>query len=188
MNFWHGKSVKLRGVEPSDAEIFFQWNQNSERARRLDFVWPPTSRAAVETWVEEQSQKKLEKDAFIWVIEDMDGVAVGSISTHHCDLRNRTFSYAVDIAPENQRRGYASEAILLVLKYYFEESNYQKVAVPVHSYNRESMRLHKKLGFKKEGTLRRMVFSGGEYADLIWYGMTREEFQRSVPASRSDST
>jgi RimJ/RimL family protein N-acetyltransferase len=186
MNYWQGKRVKLRGVEPSDAEIFFQWDQNSERARRLDFVWPPTSRAAVKTWVEEQAQKKLEKDAFMWVIENMDGVAVGSISTHHCDLRNRTFSYALDITPEHQRKGYASEAIALVLQYYFEELNYQKVAVPVHSYNCESMRLHSKLGFRIEGTLRRMVFSGGEYFDLIWYGMTREEFQHTVAPPRSD--
>jgi hypothetical protein len=30
MNFWQNIHVKLRAVEPSDAEFFFDWNQDSE--------------------------------------------------------------------------------------------------------------------------------------------------------------
>src|SRR5215211_7301945 len=121
MNFWQRKKIRLRGVEPSDAAHFIRWNLNSERARHLDFVWPPTSDASVQAWVEEQSKKKLEHDAFHWVIEDQEGTPVGSISTHDCNPRYGTFSYGIDIAPEHQRKGYASEAIQLVLRYYFQE-------------------------------------------------------------------
>ncbi len=46
----------------------------------------------------------------------------------------------------------------------------------VHSDNLASIRLHEKLGFQKEGTLRRMGFTGGKYIDLLWYGMTADEF------------
>jgi len=38
MNFWQGKKVRLRAIEPSDAETFIRWNLDSERARHLDFV------------------------------------------------------------------------------------------------------------------------------------------------------
>jgi hypothetical protein len=31
-------AVRLRGIEPGDAVTFFEWNQDSERARRLDFL------------------------------------------------------------------------------------------------------------------------------------------------------
>jgi len=179
MNFWQGKKVRLRSIEPSDAGVFAQWNLNSERARNLDFVWPPTSQATVTAWVEEQSKRKLENDAFHWVIEDVEGVPVGSISTHACNSRTGTFSYGVDIAPEHQGHGYAGEAIFLVLKYYFDELRYQKVTVPVHGDNPASIRLHERLGFQKEGTHSRMVFTRGQYYDELWYGMTVEEFREA---------
>lgn len=179
MNFWQGKHVRLRGVEPSDATTFFEWNLDSEMARNLDFVWPPVSQAQVSTWVEEVSQKKMEDGMFTWVIEDASGTAVGSISTHHCNPRNGTFSYGVNVARQHQRQGYAAEAIALVLRYYFEELRYQKVTVQVNSFNEASAALHEKLGFLREGTLRRMVYSGGAYYDAHWYGMTKEEWEQS---------
>lgn len=176
MNFWQGKRIRLRAVEPADATTFYQWNQNSERARNLDFVWPPLSLAAVTAWAEEQSQKKLENDAYHWVVETTEGVPVGSIVTHDCNSRNGTFGYGVDIAPDHQHKGYASEAVRLVLKFYFRELGYQKATVAVHAYNEPSIRLHQQLGFQREGTLRRMVFTRGEYYDLVYFGMTAEEF------------
>jgi hypothetical protein len=42
-NFWQGSKVRLRAIEPTDAEFFIRWNLDSERARHLDFVWPPVS-------------------------------------------------------------------------------------------------------------------------------------------------
>ena len=180
LNFWQGKKVRLRGIEPSDADVFFAWNMDSDMTRRLDFVWPPVSQAQVKREIEELSQKKLEHDSFTWVIEDTSGAAVGSIKTHNCDARNGTFSYGVSVVREHQRKGYAAEAIQMILKYYFEELRYQKVSVAVHSYNEESIALHEKLGFVREGTLRRMVYTRGEYFDVHWYGMTKEEWERSA--------
>ena len=179
MNFWQSKNVRLRAIEPADATLFTQWNLDSDRARHLDFVWPSESQVATTAWVEEQARRKLENDAFHWVIENLAGTPVGSISTHACNSRTGTFSYGVDIAPEHRGQGYAGEAIFLILKYYFEELRYQKVTVPVHANNLASIRLHEKLGYQKEGALRRMVFTQGQYFDEFWYGMTIEEFRQA---------
>lgn len=175
-NYWHGKNVRLRGIEPADAELFYRWNLDSERARRLDFVWPPISQAAVREWVEQQARQRLDQDAFHWIIENRDGEPVGAIRTSDCRPHDGTFSYSVDVAAEYRRQGYASEAIAIVLGYYFEELRYQKVTVAVHADNEGSVRLHEKLGFRREGTHRRMFFTGGRYVDVLWYGLTVEEF------------
>ena len=63
--------------------------------------------------------------------------------------------------------------------YYFDELRYQKVTVNVHSHNEASILLHQKLGFIKEGTHRRMGYTKGGYFDVIWFGMTVEEFRAS---------
>jgi RimJ/RimL family protein N-acetyltransferase len=179
MNFWQGKLVRLRGVEPSDAEAFARWNLDSEMARELEFVWPPVSLAQIRSELEELSRKKLEADAFTWVVEDADGNAVGSIATHHCDHRAGVFRYGLSVERERRRRGFATEAALLVLKYYFEELRYQKCLVGVHANNPASVALHEKLGFVREGTLRRAVYTGGRFHDLHHYGMLKEEWEQS---------
>lgn len=175
-NYWQGARVRLRAIEPDDGATFARWNLDSERGRRLDFVWPPTSEAATRAWAEAESQRRLEGDTYRWIIETLDGEPVGAIDTHSCSPRHGTFSYGIDIAREHQRRGYAREAIRLVLRWYFEELRYQKVTVSIHADNPASTALHEALGFTREGTLRRMQFSGGRYLDIHWYGLTAEEF------------
>ncbi len=177
VNFWQGQRVRLRGLEPADAEHFIRWNLDSERGRHLDFLWPPVSEAGVRAWVAEQSKKQLENDVFRWIIETQQGEAAGSIDTHHCDHHAGVFSYGLDVAPEHRRHGYASEAIVLVLRYYFLELRYQKCNVGVHANNPASVALHEKLGFLLEGTQRRTVFSQGVHSDALWFGMTHEEFE-----------
>lgn len=177
MNYWQNEHIRLRGVESEDAPTFWAWNQDSEMARHLEFVWPPTSLASVQAWAEKQSQQRMEEDRFHWVIENPEGVAVGGINTHHCEPRNGTFMYGVNIARQQWGRGYATAAIQLVLGYYFHELRYQKVTVSVHGDNPRSVALHEKLGFVREGTFRRMLFTGGVYVDVHWYGLLREEWE-----------
>ena len=131
-NIWQGQLVRLRGVEPEDWEMFFEWD-----------------------------------------------VTVGAIDTHTCDPRNGTFQYGVTIRREHARKGYASEAIRLVLRYFFHELRYQKVNVEIYGFNEASVKLHRELGFREEGRLRRMVYTGGAYHDSIMLGMTREEFEEA---------
>ena len=177
MNYWQTGQIRLRGVEAEDASTFWGWTQDSEMAGHLDFIWPPTSLASVRVWAEKQAQQRLEDDCFHWVIENSAEKAVGAINTHHCEPRNGTFMYGVNIANEHRDRGYASAAIQLVLRYYFHELRYQKVTVSVHADNPPSIALHEKLGFVREGTLRRMLYTGGGYVDVHWYGMTREDWE-----------
>jgi RimJ/RimL family protein N-acetyltransferase len=75
------------------------------------------------------------------------------------------------------RKGYASEAILLVLRYYFLELGYQKVTATVYSFNTPSISLHERLGFQPEGRVRRTVYTQGQHFDELIFGMTREEFE-----------
>ncbi len=176
MNFWKGANIRLRAIEPSDAETFYRWNLDTEAARNLEYIWPPTSLAQVRHWAEKESLKELDGDTYLWIMEDIAGTAVGSIRTHNCNHWSGTFMYGLFVAAEHQRMNHASDAVGIVLRYYFNELRYQKATVTVNAYNQASIALHERLGFIKEGTGRRMFYSDGEYHDVHWYGMTREEW------------
>lgn len=180
-NFWQTDAIRLRAIEPDDAAVVYQWNLDSDRARFLDFVWPPSSLASVQSWTAEASKKKLENDAFAWLIETLESVPVGTISTHNCDPHSGVFWYGIDIATEHRRKGYAKAAILQVLRYYFDHLRYQKVTVNIHADNLPSLRLHEALGYQNEGRLRRMAFQNGQFMDVFYYGMTVEEFHAKYP-------
>ncbi len=174
--FWQGNLVKLRAIEPSDWEHHFIWDKDSEMLRLVDRLYAPRSQEATKQWAEKMSLREVNDDAYFFEIENLASEHVGSISTHVCDARNGTFQYGVAIRREHWRKGYASEAITIVLRYFFEELRYQKVTTPVYSFNDASIHMHERLGFQLEGRLRRMIYTQGQFFDELFFGMTKEEF------------
>lgn len=176
-SIWQGTIIRLRAVEPDDWQVFFDWFQDTDFDRLTDTTLFPFSSGVVKKWVDELSEKEPWKDHdFRWVIENLNGEFVGTANTHSCNHRNGTFEYGVAIRREHWCQGYASEAIKLILAYFFDELRYQKVNVQIYAFNEESLQLHEKLGFQPEGRLRRMIYTNGTYHDTVIMGMTREEF------------
>jgi RimJ/RimL family protein N-acetyltransferase len=178
MNYWRGKNILLRALEPTDAAAFYEWDKDSDMGRFLDRVWQPVSLESQRRWTERASIQE-PSDNFFFVIENLQGELVGSLSTHDCDRRTGTFSYGVAVRAAHQRRGYAAEAIRMVLRYFFEELRYQKATVHAHSNNPASAALHEHLGFQLEGRIRRMVYNNSQFFDDLVYGLTVEEFNAS---------
>lgn len=174
--FWQGRLVRLRAVEPSDADAHFTWDQDADMERRLDRVHVPRSRAITRQWAERASVQDPDDDNVHFEIETLAGEFVGSVSVHNRDQRSGTFELGIAILDAQRRRGYASDAISLVLRYYFEELRYQKLTVRVYAFNEPSLRLFERLGFQHEGQLRRMVYTQGRFFDVVLLGLTKEEF------------
>jgi RimJ/RimL family protein N-acetyltransferase len=175
-SIWQGERVRLRAIEPEDWAVYFAWNQDDEQARSVSSIPFPQSAEAVRQWAQHEATRKPEGDAFRFVIENASGEVVGDLTTHHCDPRAGAFGYGIAIRREHRRRGYAFDAITLVLRYYFRELRYQKATVTVFGFNDVSARLHEKLGFQLEGRIRRTQFTDGALHDELIYGLTAEEF------------
>lgn len=181
--YWEGERIRLRAIEPADARHHFDMDRERDIDRNLEAVMPPNSMARAEKWARESAEQGFrDGDCFPFEIEALDsGELVGSIDTHHCDARAGVFEYGIAIREEYRGRGYASEAVLLVLRYYFLERRYQKCNVGVFDFNDASVRLHERLGFEPEGRRRRQTYTGGAYHDLLLFGMTIEEFRERHP-------
>ena len=184
-NIWRGNLVRLRGVEVEDWEVLYSWSLDPELDQLTSsYVFPP-SKGYFKKWTAELAAKNpTSSHEFRWMIENHDGVVVGTINSHSCAHRHGTFSYGLGINRPYWRLGYASEAIYLVLRYFFHELGYQKVTPGVFAFNEGSLALHRALGFVEEGRLRRMIYTEGEYHDDIQFGMTREEFEANENFNR----
>jgi RimJ/RimL family protein N-acetyltransferase len=175
-SIWQGEKVRLRAIEPSDWETYFSWNQDDEMTRALYFIPFPQSQESVRRFAEHAALQRPEGDNFRFVVENSEQEVVGDITTHDCDQRSGNFSWGLNIIQEHRCKGYASEALLLVMRYYFQELRYQKVTVHIACFNEASIKLHERLGFQQEGRIRRTVYTDGQYFDDLVYGLTKEEF------------
>ena len=178
-NYWQGKLVRLRAIEQEDIDNLASPVTDSWLDRADDRIYFPSSLEKARDSLNAQRERK--NDSFFWIIETVEGKEVGNIATFDCDSRVGVFKYSIVIKRSFWRQGYASEAIKMVMRYYFRELRYQKCTVLVYSFNQASIDLHNKLGFIKEGQLRRMVFTNGEFYDELYFGITAEEFDEIDP-------
>lgn len=180
--YWQGNLVRLRAIEPSDGEFYQQLNMQPFVDRNQDQIFPPSSLHRQNKRAEEKSQEDFENDNFAFQIEELaSGELTGCIDTHHCDPRTGVFSYGIALDERFRGKGLAKEAVLLVLRYYFQERRYQKCDVGVFDFNTDSARLHEKLGFTLEGRRRRATYTGGQFHDMLLYGITDDEFRQLHP-------
>ncbi|MGW4794483.1 GNAT family N-acetyltransferase [Nonomuraea sp. NPDC004297] len=177
VSFWVGERVRLRAREPEDWEAFFGYDQDSDAVRNGWRLPPPHSAAWTKKEFAEQAEMGLDLDEFFLVIAAKhDDAPVGSINTHAVDRVHGTFSYGISIGTPHHRRGYAGEAIVLLLRYMFHERRFQKAEATVYSSNHASLELHRRLGFVEEGRRRRSRYANGRYDDEFLFGMTVEEY------------
>ncbi|MFD7731338.1 GNAT family N-acetyltransferase, partial [Kitasatospora phosalacinea] len=116
-------------------------------------------------------------DTSPWDIESRAaGTAVGMTSVHRADSRSGLFEYGITIGAEHRRRGYATEAVPLLLRHQFEERRYHKGTARVFAHNEPSLALQRQLGFTEEGRLRRHFFVAGQHRDVVLFAMFAEEF------------
>lgn len=177
-NFWTGNKVKLRAVKESDLEDYYLKSDNgdSESIRNSDRMLFPVGDGARADRVAKLSRQNPYDEEYTLIIENLEGIPVGNINTHSCNKTDGVFKYGLGILHEYRGKGYASEAIKLLCKYYFNELDYKKVEASVYEFNVGSIKLHEKLGFVKEGVLRSSHFAKGRRYDVIIFGMLREEY------------
>lgn len=178
-NYWMGEKIRLRALEPADADCeYYAITQDfdSESERMGDMIAVPVSPDHMAEIIEEMAGKSPEGDEFWLVIEDMDGNVVGNINSHSCSRRMGHFRYGIDIMYRYRGLGYGTEAVSIILKYFFCELRYHKCTVAIYSFNEPSIAFHEKLGFTLEGTIRDMVYTNGKFHDELMYGMTAQEY------------
>jgi len=178
---WAGDRVRLRGVEPGDWRSFMGFDAHVADMRDVDVVHPPRSAAGYRAWAEAESLRE-GSDEFRLAIEEVaGGQLVGSLSTAAVDPRAGRFSYGIGIGREHRRRGYATEAVVLLPAFMFGERRFHKCEVSVHAFNGASLGLHDGLGFRREGLLRDHEFFAGRHHDVVLPGLTAAEFAATHP-------
>lgn len=116
-------------------------------------------------------------DYYRWaIIEKESGICMGQIAIFLVDNKNQFCEIEYALGSKFHRKGYATEAVKLILDFSFNKVNFHKVQVCHKEINIASRGVIRKCGFTYEGTLRDYFFMDGKYVDRLYYSMLRKEF------------
>jgi UDP-4-amino-4,6-dideoxy-N-acetyl-beta-L-altrosamine N-acetyltransferase len=170
-----GKRVQLRALEYEDLALLVQW-RNDPNVYRHFYEQEPLSLVMQRAWFERMLNSPDER---LWAIEARETrEAIGTVGLVHIDWRSRKAEWGrFLIYPDEYRHGgYGSEVESLILRYFFDHMNMNRLQCEVFAENEHVIGLHKKFGFRQEGLFRQYVFKDGKYRSVAYLALLRQEY------------
>ena len=167
--------IYLRPFEQTDVDAYFP-SLFDEEMRRLTGTQGSFTHQQVERFVEEASQDS-SRIMLLICLQDTDEM-IGEIVLMDMHAKNRSghIRIAIDSAA-HQGKGYGTEAMKLLLGYGFGICNLHRIELEVYAFNERAIRTYERLGFKREGVRRDVLFYNHRYHDAILMSMLEDEFR-----------
>jgi ribosomal-protein-alanine N-acetyltransferase len=176
-----GKKVNLRVMEKEDLPLIAEWFSSPEVFGEYN-----TLRQMSKTEAEKMLESPLELKQFL--IEKKDGSKIG-FAGHFYVLHpaGRQLEIGYSLVPNERGKGYCTEAVNIMVDYLFLSKESRRIQAHTDLRNVASQKVLEKVGFKKEGTLRKNFFVRGEWRDAYLYSILREEWKEPKILTKTTS-
>jgi len=172
----HTNRLLLRRFDKNDAEAMFNnWASDSEVTKYL--TWPTHSNAEIsakvlESWIPEYANPGY----YQWAIVPKElNEPIGSIAVVKMDDDIGMVQIGYCIGRKWWRRGYTSEALAEVIRFFFEEVGANRIEARHDPRNPNSGKVMLKCGMKYEGTMRKSDKNNQGICDCSMYAILRED-------------
>ena len=123
-------------------------------------------------------------DTFAYAI-DVDGTAVGSIGAfRQGNIHSHTAELGYYLAEEYWGKGLMTDAVRLLCKKIFEETDILRIFAEPFAHNIGSRKVLEKAGFQFEGILKNNAVKNGQVLDMALYAYTRQDNEQTVNGLR----
>jgi RimJ/RimL family protein N-acetyltransferase len=173
-----GDKVRLTAVRDEDFGVVEKWYGDSGFMRHYDFMpaIPKTGQQLKE--IIESSSNAADQCVFA-IKENVGDTIIGICGFESIVWNNGTARLYIGLGDSEHRgRGFASEALRLLVDFGFMELNFHCIHLSVIAYNSAAINLYEKVGFVREGIVREFVFRDSKRHDLYMYGMLRGEWEK----------
>lgn len=171
-----GSNTYLRPVTLKDAELIKKWHNDPEIMMLARIGEKKT------TIKQEREDIKIARrsnnQAYHIILTKSDNTPIGFIRFNFIDKSSGNVWLRMIIGDKkSQGKGYARDALKFYLKWMFNKLRIHRVTLECYSTNLRAIKFFKKMGFKKEGTLREAVLVNGKYYDITSFGMLKRDFK-----------
>jgi len=160
-------------MRDEDVPLLFPWINNRDTTL-WSAPYHPVSESDHREWA--QGVIASSDRAFFVIRRISDDRVVGTCQLHSIHPVHRTAELQIRIGEAADRgRGCGSEAVVLLLRFAFDDLNLHRVQLHVFADNASAIRVYEKAGFVREGLLRQAAHIGGRYVDVVVMGILRED-------------
>jgi len=151
-NLLKGEKIYLRALEPDDVNILYKW-ENDTSVWHLSNTVNPFSKYVLEQYVQNAHLDIYTTKQLRLIICDKAEKSIGCIDLFDFDPKNLRAGIGILIAEEPEKqKGYATEALQLLITYCFEILNLHQLYCNINTDNDISLTLFNKQGFIVTGT------------------------------------
>jgi ribosomal-protein-alanine N-acetyltransferase len=172
MRILETERLLLKPIEVEDLKYLLNLRWEQEVMNYL--IHDPISAKSQNDWF--NNLKKTDLALSIFLKENGSLKIIGTIGLYEVNTRHQRAIWRIRLDPTQQGKGYAKEAINLMLDYGFNTLNLNKIISDSFADNTAIINLTLKLGFKQEGLLVGHYFHKGEFRDAIQFGLLRKDF------------
>lgn len=162
-----GKNLILRALEPTDVDVLFEW-ENDEKLWHLSNTITPFSRFTLEQYILNAHQDIYTTKQLRLMIdkkESDESNPIGSIDLFDFDPTNKKAGIGVLIVENERSKGYASEALELLIDYCFTTLQLHQIYCNISADNQASLKLFEKQNFSVVGQKKEWLFIDGKWVD-----------------------
>lgn len=168
------KNITLRALEPEDLEFLHQI-ENNESFWKISHTQAPFSRFTLRSYLENSHLDIYETKQLRLIIEDTSNKnQIGMVDLFDFNPQHSRAGIGILIHPNFQNKGFASQALTLLINYSFTYLNLHQLYANIISDNNKSISLFKKHNFKEIGIKKDWVLSNRKYKDEILFQLLKD--------------
>ena len=162
-----GQHILLRAIEPTDIDVLYQWENDTE-TWKVSNTQTPFSRFVLEQYITSAHEDIYTAKQLRLIICDTANQPIGCIDLFDFEPNHQRAGIGILIADKSDRRkGYASEALELLIEYCFHSLNLHQIYSNITTDNEPSILLFQKHGFHITGIKKQWIRDGGKFKDEL---------------------
>lgn len=162
----------LRKLEEKDVDFMLEWMHDEAVNKNFRFDFASMTREKALEFIAGSFTEETQNFAFV----NENDEYMGTISLKHISKEDKNAEYAVVTRKAAQGTGLAARATEEILTYAFENLGLHRVYLNVLEENGRANHFYQKMGFVYEGMSKEHLCIHGEYKNLNWYAILRDEF------------
>jgi RimJ/RimL family protein N-acetyltransferase len=169
-----GKLVRLRPLEPADADALWRWN-NDPVVQQWMNNGCPESFAQLKKRAEDRPANTY--DSMLFCVETVaDSVAIGVVRLRDAEPEVGRAELDIYIGePKYRNGGYGTDTMRVICRYGFDEMRLHGISLWVVADNAAARHVYQKVGFVEEGRQRESFRRAGKWHDVILMSLLEGE-------------
>jgi diamine N-acetyltransferase len=160
--------ISLRAPEPEDLDKLYEWENNAS-LWELGSTRSPYSRYLLKQYIADSENDIYTRKQLRLIIELKEtNTAVGTIDLYDFDPHHHRAGVGILIDVAHQRKGFAKNALQLLIDYAFSFLNLHQLYAHIPVTNTPSLCLFAQCGFKTTGILKDRLLSPNGYVDVAF--------------------